>query len=444
VCIPLLFLLSSYLALYVGLFSMGLVGLCSRPGICFFIIPVLWVALEYIRSFLLTGFPWELMGYSQFRHLHLIQISDMFGVYGVSFLIALSNAALFLMFLCLARKDWHGAKVSKRLATGTMALFTLIFGLVWLYGAQRVKSVDESGTVSPSIKAAIVQGNIDQAKKWDRLFRRFSTQKYIDLSLSAKPEHPDLIVWPETATPFYFVNNVRMTQMVMNGIQRAGSNFLIGSPSFIRKEKEEVDYHNSAYLIGPNGEIKGKYDKVHLVPFGEYVPLKKWLSFAGKIVEHAGDFKPGKKGDTISLGDYRLGVQICYEIIFPNLAGAMVKNGAVLLINITNDAWYGTTSAPYQHFSMTIFRAVENKRSLIRSANTGISGFIDPVGRVIASTSLFEDAVLIHSVPLLNKRTIYTRVGDLFAIICLIIVLFFYLKRIIDRFKSVSQKNLGT
>lgn len=437
VCIPLLFLLSSYLALYVGFFSMGLVGLCSRPGQCFFIIPVLWVALEYIRSFLLTGFPWELMGYSQFRHLYLIQIADIFGVFGVSFLIVLANAALFLFLLCLTKSNWQGTRISKRLVAGSMTCFALIFGLVWFYGVQRVKLVDELGAVSPTLKGAIVQGNIDQAKKWDRLFRRFSTQKYIDLSLSAKSEHPELIVWPETATPFYFLKNIRMTQVVMNGIQRVGSNFLIGSPSFIRREKE-VSYYNSAYLIGPDGEIKGKYDKVHLVPFGEYVPLKKWLSFAGKMVEHAGDFKPGKEGNTISLGDHHLGVQICYEIIFPDLARAMAKNGAVLLVNITNDAWYGTTSAPYQHFSMTIFRAVENKRSLIRSANTGISGFIDPAGRVIASTPLFEDAVLIRSVPLLNKQTIYTRVGDIFAIICLIMVLFFFLKGIIVKFKSTG------
>ena len=218
------------------------------------------------------------------------------------------------------------------------------------------------------------------------------------------------------------LNNIELSKMVKRGIHDTGVDFLFGSPSF-RRWKNKIEYYISAYLVGPEGNIFGKYDKVHLVPFGEYVPLKKFLPFLGKIVEHVGDFRSGEKGHTIQWGEYRLGIQICYEIIFPNLSRAMTKNNAALLVNITNDAWFGRSSAPYQHFSMAIFRAVENRRSIIRSANTGISGFIDPWGRVVASTQLFTDAIVTRTVPILDEKTFYSRFGDLFAIACLALTL---------------------
>ena len=180
-----------------------------------------------------------------------------------------------------------------------------------------------------------------------------------------RDQNPDLVVWPETATPFYFLSNTRLSGMVKKGVRLAGSSFLIGSPAFTSKGNI-LRYYNSAYLLNPDGRVSAKYDKAHLVPFGEYVPFKKWVPFLGKIVENVGDFKTGRKGDTLRWGNHRLGVQICFEVIFPKLSRAMVQNGANLLVNITNDAWFGRTSAPYQHFSMAVFRAVENKRSLIR------------------------------------------------------------------------------
>jgi apolipoprotein N-acyltransferase len=182
----------------------------------------------------------------------------------------------------------------------------------------------------------------------------------------------------------------------------------------------------------------GKYDKTHLVPFGEYVPFKKWLPFLGKMVAQVGDFRAGKVGNTIPWRNEQLGVQICYEIIFPELSRAMVRSQASILINITNDAWFGKTSGPYQHFSMTVFRAVENRRSLARAANTGISGFIDPAGRILTSTALLQEAVATQTVPLLKVRSIYTRLGDLFAQACLAVVLLTILKEIV--LKRVKRK----
>ena len=304
-----------------------------------------------------------------------------------------------------------------KLVAGSIFSLFLMFCSVWFYGEQRVKSIHELTESSPSVKVAIVQGNIDQAKKWDPAFTRTSTLKYIHLSLMTKEHKPDLVVWPETATPFWFMSLPSMSKLVLNGIHDAGTDFLIGSPS-VTFGKKKSEHYNSAYLVGPKENVYGKYDKAHLVPFGEYTPLKKWFPFLGKIVTGR-DIRPGKKGLTLEWRNYRLGVQICYEIIFPELSRAMTQNNAVLLVNITNDAWFGLSSAPYQHFSMVVFRAVENRRSIIRSANTGISGFIDPSGEVIASTQLFKDATLTRTLPILQETTFYTRCGDVFAVACL-------------------------
>jgi apolipoprotein N-acyltransferase len=200
------------------------------------------------------------------------------------------------------------------------------------------------------------------------------------------------------------------------------TDFLIGSPSFERRSSEVI-YHNSAYLINSRGKAVDRYDKAHLVPFGEYVPLKKWLPFIGKLVTAVGDFEPGQTGKTLSWRKHQIGVQICYEMIFPKFSRQIVNNGADLLINITNDAWYGRSSAPYQLFSMSVFRAIENRRSVVRSANTGISGFIEPTGFIRSRTALFEDKVISQPVSLLKMRTTYGRWGDWFPAICCIWIL---------------------
>ena len=226
--------------------------------------------------------------------------------------------------------------------------------------------------------------------------------------------------------------------MVFQGIRQSATDYLIGSPSFLRTDGV-VQYYNSAYLIIPEEKTMGKYDKTHLVPFGEYVPFKKWLPFLGKIVAQVGNFREGEVGKTLPWRGQQLGVQICYEIIFPGLARAMTKNKASILVNITNDAWFGKTSGPYQHFSMTVFRAVENRRSLARSANTGISGFIDPAGRILASTDLMQAAVSTQMVPMLSERSIYTQIGDIFARVCLALVLLTMLIKIV-KWKTNRKK----
>jgi apolipoprotein N-acyltransferase len=417
-CGTVLILFSIYLSLFVALFSAAIARLRMNPLTGLVIIPSLWVGLEFIRSFAFTGFPWGTVGHSQYATLHMIQIADTLGAYGVSFLIMLVNAAVFFGYLCFRKYDWKGHGISRRFVVLSLAASLLLVGFNGLYGSWKLAVVDRALESAPAKRVTVVQGNISQTEKWDPAFQVSTVETYLRLSRTGQDAKPDLIVWPETALPFYFENNVPLTLRVRKGMADIEAQFVVGSPSFARRINR-IDYYNSAYLLGPDGSTQGKYNKSHLVPFGEYVPFKKWLPFLGKIVAHVGDFDRGNIGDTVAWGKDKLGILICYELIFPYISRAMVKNGATVLINITNDAWYGRSSAPYQHFSFAVFRAVENRRAMIRSANTGISGFVDPAGRILAATPLFEEAAATRNVPLLSGLTFYTRYGDVFASACL-------------------------
>lgn len=413
-CVPLLFLLCAYLALYWGAFCALLNALRPRPVHCLYLIPIFWTALEYLRAHLFSGFPWGLLGYSQHKALYLIQIADVFGVWGVSFLVVFSNCVLFIYLLHKSEKTWHGWNVSRLTARFAVTLLILAAVATVGYGQWRIKTLEHAASTAPVSRVSVIQGNIDQAVKWDPAFQISTTKKYIDLSLSAAAEKPDLIVWPETATPFYFQRSSWLAEMVKQASAEMQTDLLIGSPSV----ENGADYFNSAYLVLPDGSSPGRYDKAHLVPFGEYVPLKRWLPFLGKMVEQVGDFKSGPRGSALRWKEGAIGIQICFEIIFPGLSRAMVQNSADFLVNMTNDAWFEKTGAPYQHFSMAVFRAVENRRALVRAANTGISGFIDPTGRVVIQSDLFQEAVLTRSIPRLKMQSVYTAAGDVLPLGC--------------------------
>jgi len=413
VSVPLLVLLSAYLSLFPALFcgvftTLPLRGIALVSGI-----PALWVFFEYLRSVLFTGFPWALLGYSQVKWLHLIQVSDIVGVYGVSFLILSFNAALFTLYLSGTRRLIS----PPRFVGGSLVWAILLVACSWIYGEWRIRQVDAGAALAEKVQVAVVQGNIDQAVKWDPQYQAASVEKYLALTRKTQKTKPDLVVWPETATPFYFLRDEALSAAVLEGIKAYDSDFMIGSPAYEPKNGR-IEYFNSAYLIDSKGTVFGRYDKAHLVPYGEYVPLKKWMPFVGKMVEHVGDFTAGEEGAVIDWRRKPLGTLICYEVIFPGLSRAAAKNRARLLINLTNDAWYGDTSAPHQHFFMAVFRAVENRRALVRSANTGISGFIDPVGRVTGQTPLFKEAVLNETVPLMTGTPLYHHLGDIFPLAC--------------------------
>jgi len=421
-----LLLLAFYLALYVSVFSVLLAAAVRRPLFLVVAAPVFWVALEYAKTFLFTGFPWGLVGYSQYAYLTLIQSADLFGVYGVSFFIVVINAAAFVIALHVLKLPW-GTGGSGRAAARWEALLcagiiVLAFSGNVLYGSTRMADVDARAAASGQIGVSVVQGNIEQAIKWDDAFISETIERYIRLSGETMTESPDLVVWPETAMPFYFLREKEYTDRVLEGLKRMDAWFLIGSPAYELEEGSgDFIFYNTAYLFDPKTRLAGAYDKVHLVPFGEYVPLGDRLPFVGRMVHSIGDFHPGEPGTVLSANKADLGVQICYEIIFPRYSARMVENGGNLIVNITNDAWFGETAGPVQHFSMTVFRAVENRKSLVRSANTGISAFVDPAGRILEQTRLNETAAIYREMPVMDgDRSFYTNYPGALPAFCIL------------------------
>jgi apolipoprotein N-acyltransferase len=410
VSLVLFILFVAYLALYVGaiawLMSRG-EGAGISPLVSF---PLLWVGLEYVRAFFLTGFPWASLGYSQYRTLPLIQVADITGVYGLSFLIALTNVVLYRIIRGVVgnRPGIYPTK-SALVLLGLMVL-TLV------YGFHRLNSVDRG----EPLRVALVQGNISQDIKWDPAFQDATVSIYERLSRQAAAEGRDLVVWPESAAPFFFQSDETHSRRIRALAAGLKSCLVVGSPAF-EKEGGKVRYLNSAFLLGPTGEVLGRSDKIHLVPFGEYVPMARFLPFVNKLVEGIGDFSPGAAVTPLNTGKGVIGVLVCFEGIFPELSRAYVRAGARLLVNISNDAWYKRSSAPYQHLSMTVFRAVENRVPLVRATNTGISAIIDSKGHIRGMTPLFEEAVLTGDVRLGDGNTFYNRYGDLFAILCLVL-----------------------
>jgi apolipoprotein N-acyltransferase len=408
VSLGILVLFAVYLAVFPALFSFFFS--LFRGPFTSFQAAGLWVALEFVRANALTGFPWCLVAHTQYLHLPVIQIADLVGAYGISFLILLTNATVYrLIFRQNSRKI-------RTEATATLLLVVLTFA----YGYYRLS---EQRTPSGSIKVALVQGNIDQSIKWNPSNQAGTIQIYRNLTLSSRPLAPDLVVWPETAVPLFFQEGGKLAQEVLATAEEIHAYLIFGSPAY-GLEGKSIHYYNRAYLVSPQGKVIEYYDKIHLVPFGEYVPLQRYLPFIHRLVVSAGDFRSGQKSMPLSFPKAKAGILICFESIFPELGRAMTKNGAQLLVNITNDAWYGMTSAPYQHFSMAVFRAVENRRPLVRAANTGFSAFIDRHGKITQVSDLFTKAMLCREVALGGPSlTVYTRYGDFFALSLLVLTL---------------------
>ncbi len=423
-------LLAAYLSLYTACFAMGVVFLRRRGGAFFLSAPLLWTILEFARSHLFTGFPWENLAYSQYLYGNIIQIADLTGIYGISFAIVMVNAVLYNV---LAAQFRSGRYPAAEIATACVIL-VVIYG----YGHFRTAEIHESLKKASTVGVALVQGNIDQNIKWDARYQSETLDIYRTLSLRAIPAQGGLIVWPETAAPFYFEQPGPLRAVVVDVVQASGRPLLFGSPRY-EEGNGMVSFMNSAYLLRSDGAVAGRYDKVHLVPYGEYVPLRQFLPFIGKLVAGVGDFRPGTGFNPIESDGRRFGVLICYEGIFPESAREYKQKGADLLVNITNDAWFGKTSAPFQHLSMTVFRAVENRLYLVRAANTGISAIIDPTGKILSQTGLFERTVLKGEVKYIDEKTFYAAYGDLFVYLCGIVLIPYYF--ILQRRRKNAGRN---
>ena len=399
-------LLVAYLALFPAGFAVLVARLSARLGVWGLLgaAPV-WVTTELGRMWLFGGFPWELLGYSQTSVLPVAQLASVFGVHGVSLLVVFVNSALALALVGPRR---HRVRVLAA-AAGVLGV-VLAFG-VWRLSDNRLVS---DGT---PLRVGLVQGNILQDDKWDPAMRSTILSRYLDLSRESAENGARLIVWPEAATPFGFEDHPD-GEAVRQLARDTGAHLLFGSTQQHRGPVPRL--FNAAFVLGLDGETVAVYHKMHLVPFGEYVPFQALLSFASPLVEAVAPFSAGTSPTTLPIGGHRASTAICYEIIYPGLVRSFVLAGSELLTTITNDAWYGRSAAPHQHFQQATMRAIEQGRYLVRAANTGISGVVDPYGRVLARSALFETAVMVEDVRLLTGLTLYGRMGDLLAYLCLV------------------------
>jgi len=407
--IPVMLLLAAYLGLYVSAFAGALVLLLRRGCPLILAAPLLWTSLEYVKAHLLSGFPWANLGASQYLNLYFIQLAEFTGVYGLTFLVVMANAALFRLFF-----DRTG---DRQWIRETLVCLVLL-AAVHAYGWWRSEDIETRIEKAPSLRVVLVQGNIEQDVKWNPVYQQATVDIYTSLSRRAAPAAGGLVVWPETAAPFYFQDQDELHRQVVQLPRETASWLILGSPRY-EERGSVITSFNSAFLVSPEGTVRGRYDKVHLVPYGEYVPLRRFLPFLTDLTAGIGDFEPGSAYRPLNMGAHRPGVLICYEGILPEAGRSYKHQGADLLVNITNDAWFGRTSAPYQHLSMTVFRAVENRLSLVRAANTGISAIVDPTGRIVSQTDLFERTTLSGSAKFIDVGTFYGAYGDIFVYLCL-------------------------
>ena len=378
--------------------------------------PFAWVATELLRTHTFFEFPWCLLGYSQHAFLPVIQVASVTAVYGVSFILAASSS-----LLAYALLEADGPR--RRAALGGLAL--LAVG-AWGGGAWSMsRPIPETGR----IVVGLVQGGVRQEDKWVPENAWENVDRHLQLTEEAARRGARLVVWPESAVPFLYDREAALATRLQETVRRHGVHLFFGNDDLEETAGGGRRIYVGAKLLSPEGRLTARYRKMHLVPFGEYVPLHALFTMGGrvtaKLVQEVSDFSPGTEALTGDVNGHRVAVHICYEAIFPDLVRRFAARGAELLVNVTNDAWYGTTSAPHQHLAMAVFRAVENRRYLVRAANTGITAVVDPWGRVLSPTRLFDRGVLVREVPFLAERSFYTRHGDVFARACAAIALAF-------------------
>jgi apolipoprotein N-acyltransferase len=415
-------LLVAYLSLFPAAFALVLARLVRAwgPRAALMAAPV-WVASELGRQYVWDGFPWALMGYSQVTWLPIAQLASVTGVYGVSGLLVLAASAAAYVVVGDGARRWMSAGVVAALVAGCA-----VWGQARLSGSALLSAGEP-------VRVAVLQGNIAQEDKWNPALADAITSRYIAMTRQALASGATFILWPESATPFYFEHDLLRGGAIRRLATEGKATLLIGSDQVepMRaepgRERPAALTYNAAFLVRPDGQVGAVYRKMQLVPFGEYVPMQRLLFFVGPIVEAASDFAAGREAVVLPVGSHKASTAICYEVIFASLMRRFVLNGSELLTTITNDAWYGTSSAPYQHWEQASMRAIEGGRYLARAANTGISGFVDPYGRVLERSRLFEQSLLIADLRFIREPTVYVRIGDLVAWLSLALTLAAYL-----------------
>lgn len=372
--------------------------------------PAVWVALEYGRGhFLWGGFPWVAFGSAVATLLPVVQLASLVGVYGVSLFLAVINSCFAVAATTIGRTRVLAVAAAVVLVAATSA-----------WGSSRLAASPLTREGTP-LRIALVQGNVPQEEKWDPSRADAIVQRYLRMTAEAVSKGAQFIMWPESSTPFAFDERPERAVGIRAIVGGSGIPLLLGSDDIERGSPDK--YYNAAFMLDRAGSTAAVYRKMHLVPFGEYVPWKNLLFFVGPLVESVSDFSAGERITMMPVGDHMITTAICFEVVFPELIRAAVLQGSELITTITNDAWYGRSSAPHQHFELATMRAVEQGRYLARAANTGISGIVDPYGRVVTRSALFETTVLTGEVRFLQSLTVYARIGDLVAQAAVLITL---------------------
>jgi apolipoprotein N-acyltransferase len=400
-------LLALYMAAYIAAFGAITAILVRRfHAAGLWMAPCAWVTMEYLRGILIGGFPWIPLGNTMVTFLPIAQLASVFGVYGLSIFVALLNTG----FAVTAIADGRRRVIA---AGSTLALIAIVS--VW--GGLRLSS--NALTSGPSITVGLIQGNIAQTDKWNPARAGMILDRYLQLTQQAVQKGAQFVIWPESSTPFYFDDDPA-GNIIRAMVRSTGKPLLLGSDE--TEPGETPHSYNSAFMLDTAGATAAVYRKIHLVPFGEYVPFQRLLFFVGPLVEAVSAFSAGTRVTMLPVEGHMVSTAICYEVTYPSLAREAVREGSEMLTTITNDAWYGESSAAFQHFEMAMMRAIEQGRYLVRSANTGISGIVDPYGRVLIRTRLFETVAVVGEARFVQTRTVYARIGDLAAYLSAAIV----------------------
>ena len=404
-------LLCAYLALYPALAALATSQAVARAGWSgLFLLPAAWTGMEFLRGVLFGGFPWVPLGNSQITVIPVAQLASVLGVYGVTLLVALVNTAIAAALMSAGRQ--------RMIAIATAALAVVGVG-VW--GAWRVADAALTREGTP-LRVGLIQANIAQEEKWDPRHARRIFTTYLAMTRHAVRRGAEFVLWPESATPFTFEGDPEGQRQLRELAREVRVPILFGSDQTVPGPPPR--HYNAAFLLDPAGETSAVYRKMHLVPFGEYVPFASWLSAFPPLVQTLAGFEPFSPGEAVVMLPVRgrhASTAICYEVVYPGLIRDAVLQGSELLTTITNDGWYGDSSAPFQHWDMAAMRAIEQGRYLARAANTGISGVVDPYGQVVRKSGIFTEVDLIEEVRLLQHRTIYARIGDMVAYASLLV-----------------------
>ncbi|MEW6720532.1 MAG: apolipoprotein N-acyltransferase [Thermodesulfobacteriota bacterium] len=431
------FLVSAYLGAWFSVAAAAAYRLEARFGARgLWGFPLVWTGLELARTHLFSGFPWMLLGYALAGDGVLRQAADLAGVYGLSFLLVLCGTSLYLAGRRLAERAPAWALL--RLAPGAAAILFLHY-----YGLSALPAAGGQDNGVPSLKVGIAQGGIDQSVKWEPWNQQRTLDTYDILTRKARKAGAQVVIWPETAAPFFYGWEQEYTRRVEGIAATAGVPLIFGAPWF--DPGDGGRFYNSVFHLDARGTPVGRYDKRHLVPFGEYIPMRRILFFLEKLTEGAEDFSRGTSPSLFRVSGYAVAATVCYEAIFPGIPREAVLEGASWLVNVTNDAWFGNTVAPYQHLAMARMRCVELRRPMARAANSGISAVIDPEGGIVASEGLYRRGIVVAEIRPGTGRTFYAKTGEIFGISCIIIaflILFFPLRGVYG-FRLPGRKDRG-